>query len=158
MEYVHTIKFFFFDASILVKLVVDEPGSKKVRDLLGNGTCQTTQMCLHEAYGVTKRKWKKKEIDDEKYLHAMYMLSSLVRDNMVRLVENSLENIDDFGDAKRLVAQYTNQIDLSDALQIISMKKGFYSLLGGESQPVLITADKNLGKVAGDVGLKVTVI
>jgi hypothetical protein len=33
--------------------------------------------CLFEAYGVISRKWKKKEIDADKYFHAIYILSSL---------------------------------------------------------------------------------
>jgi hypothetical protein len=44
--------------------------------------------------------------------------------------------------------------DLPDTLQIVSMRKGFYSSLVGESRPVLITADNELAKVAKGEGLK----
>jgi predicted nucleic acid-binding protein len=156
--FAHTIKFYFLDASILVKLVIDEPGSDKARELLGNGRCQTTQYCLYEAYGVIKREWRKKRIDDKKYFLAFSILRSYVRDDHIRVVENSLEDFDDLKEAKKLVDDYPRKIDLSDALQIVSMKKGFYSLLHGESQPVLVTSDENLGKVAEDLDLKVTII
>jgi len=158
MEYVNTVKFFFLDASVIVKFVIDEPGSKEARELVGKGTLRTTQYCLYEAYGVIKRKWKQKKIDDEKYLNAMFLLSSFTRNNMIRSVENSLENIDDFWEAKELVTKYPNKIDLSDALQIVSLKKGFYSFLGGESQPVLVTEHKELGKVVRELGLKVKLL
>jgi predicted nucleic acid-binding protein len=156
--FLHTVKFYFFDASILVKLFIDEPGSNEARELLGKGTCQTTRYCQYEAYGVIKRKWKKKEIDDEKYFHAIYIMSSFFRDKRIKLVENSLENLDDLREAQRLVAQYPRKVDLSDALQIVSMKKGFFRLLGGESRPVLATVDEKLAKVAKEEGLKAVVI
>jgi predicted nucleic acid-binding protein len=163
IEYTHTIKFRFLDASVIVKLVIEEPGSEMVKGILGEGTCRTTQYCIYEAYGVIKRKWEKEEIDNQKYFKAMYLLSAFIRNKQIRIVDVFLEDISDFKEAKRIVEQSTNKngkclIDLSDALQIISMKKGFYSLLEGESKPVLITADNDLGEVAKKEGLSVEVV
>ena len=39
-------------------------------------------------------------------------------------------------------------LDLSDALQLLSMKAGFGAVAYGRSKPLLITADKKLAKAA----------
>jgi predicted nucleic acid-binding protein len=158
MEYMPTIKFFLLDASAIVKFVIDEPGSDKVRELPGQGACHTTEICLCEAYGVISRKWKKGRIDDDTYCRAIEVLSSLRRNSDIRVLDNSFENLDDLHEAKTLFTKYSALIDLVDALQIISLKKGFYSLLAGDSQPSLVTADKDLSEVAIIEGLKVRLI
>ena len=136
IEYTNTIKFFFLDASVLVKLVLDEPQGGDIRKIAGTGTLYTTQMCVYEAYGVIKRKWKKKGIDDEQYIKANYSLSGHIRNGLINIVESSLENIDDFRRANDIIEQYTKSngeylIDLSDALQLVTLKHGFFSLFGG---------------------------
>ena len=158
MDYVNPVKFFFLDASVIVKFVIDEPRSKEARELAGQGTLRTAQVCLDEAYGMIKRKWKQKKIDHEKYLNAKNSLRSFTINNRFHSLEIRRENIDDFREAKEIAAKYPNKISLSDALQIVSMKKGCHSFLGGESQPVLVTADKELAKVAKVLGLKVKII
>jgi hypothetical protein len=50
------------------------------------------------------------------------------------------------------------RIDFSDAFQILSVKKGYYSRLCGKSQTVLVTADGELAKAAELEGLKVELI
>lgn len=117
-------------------------------------------MCVYEAYGVIKRKWKKHHLNDDQYINAMYFFSSLIRNNFFQIVDAFVENIEDFRNARSLVERHVNNngkrlIDLSDALQISLLKKGFYSLLGGESKPVLFTADKKFKTVAEKEGLQV---
>jgi predicted nucleic acid-binding protein len=45
-------------------------------------------------------------------------------------------------------------VDLSDAFQILSVKKGYFSPLSGDSKTILVTADKTLAKIARAEGIK----
>ena len=61
----------FFDASALVKLHIDEDGSDIVRAFFNReSTRYTTPFCFYETLGTFKLKWKRKEIDKDKYLDA----------------------------------------------------------------------------------------
>ena len=44
---------------------------------------------------------------------------------------------------------------ISDAFQIYTLKKGFYSVLSGDSKPILITGDKELADATRKEGLRV---
>jgi len=48
-----------------------------------------------------------------------------------------------------------HQLDLSDAFQILSVKEGFFSRSCGDSQAILVTADRELAKAARVEGLSV---
>jgi predicted nucleic acid-binding protein len=58
-----------------------------------------------------------------------------------------------FFDVQKMIDKY--QLDLSDAFQILSVKKGFGACLSGESQTILVTADEKLAKAAKAEGLRV---
>ena len=58
-----------------------------------------------------------------------------------------------FDQIKPLVERY--DLDVSDALQIASVKKGFLAALAGESRPIFATADEALAAAARTEGLKV---
>ncbi len=47
-----------------------------------------------------------------------------------------------------------SRLDLSDAFQILSVKKGYFSVLASESSTVLVTADKELADAARAEGLR----
>ncbi len=49
----------------------------------------------------------------------------------------------------------THKLDLSDALQLFTIKNGKYSHLGPESASILITADKGLAKAAEKMNIRV---
>lgn len=58
-----------------------------------------------------------------------------------------------FSSAKLLVER--TSLDLSDAIQIISVKEGYFSHLVNDSKTVLVTADKALAAAARAEGLRV---
>jgi predicted nucleic acid-binding protein len=58
-----------------------------------------------------------------------------------------------FPQVEALARKYS--VDLSDAFQILSVQKDFASVLSGESQTILVTADKSLAAAARSEGLKV---
>ena len=58
-----------------------------------------------------------------------------------------------FDEVEAIVKKY--QIDVSDALQIVTIKKGEFNKFIGESQSLLITADEGLANAARSEGLAV---
>jgi hypothetical protein len=46
-------------------------------------------------------------------------------------------------------------LDLSDAFQIMSVKRGYFSSLTNDSATVLVTADNSLAQAARSEGLRV---
>jgi len=64
-----------------------------------------------------------------------------------------MKNHDIFKDTEILSRKH--QIDMSDSLQLVSLKYGDHKLFAGESKPILITADGPLAAAAVAEGLKV---
>jgi predicted nucleic acid-binding protein len=67
-----------FDASALVKVYTDEPGSEIVRQYFKREpTKYTTPFCFYEALSILKAKWKyRNELTAEKYLEAARRLTA----------------------------------------------------------------------------------
>jgi hypothetical protein len=78
----------YLDASAAVKLVLDEPGSDRVKKYFdGHGGFHITSLCFTEALGVLKRKWQSKQIISMKdYLDKCYRLLALVRGKPKRIL------------------------------------------------------------------------
>jgi hypothetical protein len=62
-----------------------------------------------------------------------------------------------FAEVLSLCRKYP-KLDFSDAFQIVSVNKDFYSTFSGDSRTVLVTADAGLAKAAHLEGLKVAQI
>ena len=56
-------------------------------------------------------------------------------------------------EADRLIKQYN--LDFTDCIQIVTVLHGQYSILIGDSQSILITADRDLAKAARSEGARV---
>jgi predicted nucleic acid-binding protein len=147
------------DASALVKYYVKETGSDALRVYLqGEPTWYTTPFCLYEALGVLKAKAKKKNrpdriTEDEYHKAGHAMLADFdARSKHLREVDFITPSI--FSEVLSLCRKYP-KLDFSDAFQIVSVKKDFYSTLSGDSRTVLVTADAGLAKAAHLEGLKV---
>lgn len=159
------VRYFFLDASAIVKLVVKEDGSNNLRGFFNSSELfRTTSVTLSEAYGVIKRKWihrgRPDKITNKGYFNAMYLLSSYVRNGRIKLTEASFLDANDFIMAEELVKKYPDPkradeflIDMVDALQIVSMKKE--TEMTKESAPVLVTTDNFFEIIATKEGLKV---
>ena len=137
----------YLDASALVKLVVDEPDSRAVRDFFqANTNFHTTSLCLGEALGVLKGKWSRSEISSDAYYAGTRRLiidawgKRIALDN-VELLEPMMHP-----QVEAMAKKYG--LDLSDALQLVTILKGRFSTLGPNSSSALITADKGLAKAA----------
>lgn len=156
----------YLDASALIKLFVDEDGSKILRDYFNkHANFCTTSLCFIEALGVFKGKYFNKT-EDEKYTEYLKKCRDLVIGGWggkieieeVRITKDDswderLKQLDFFKEAERLVEKY--KIDFVDALQLLTILRGKYSFFIEGSKSILITADKDLAKAAIEENVRV---
>lgn len=145
----------FFDASALVKLYVDEPQSDVVRGYFNTeATKFTSTFCFYETLNILKSKWKHSaKLTRDEYLEACFRLTAWHAFNE-RYITNPELTEPKTLHAARDLAKSTN-LDMSDALQLISVKEGYFSALSSGSQTVFVTADKDLAVQARNLGLRV---
>ena len=144
----------FFDASALAKIYSDEPCSDVVREYFRNrATKYTTPFCFYEAMNVLKSKWKfKGQLTIEEYLDASFKLTAWYGASSSKISDLNFTESTTFFEAKEIAER--NLLDLSDAFQILSVKKGYFSVLVNDSSTVLVTADKGLADAARNEGLR----
>ena len=112
---------------------------------------QLQAFVFFEALRVLKRK---KEISRKQYFAACSLLILYLQGNRIRIDdEPRIESIETFLRARKFAENYG--LDLSDALQLVSVKFGKFCKLTKESKTVLITSDQLLAKAAKAEGLRV---
>jgi predicted nucleic acid-binding protein len=143
------------DASAAVKLVWEEPGSDHLRKYFSDrGGFHITSLCLEESLGALKRKWLKGELSDEQYFGCCYLLLAYLRSPpRMHLDEIHLSSLDTFSKAEEIARRH--KLDLSDSLQLVSVKYGKFSRLVHQSKTVLITANCALASAAKAEGLRI---
>ncbi|MES2205901.1 MAG: type II toxin-antitoxin system VapC family toxin [Pseudomonadota bacterium] len=143
-----------FDTSALVKIFTDEDGSDIVQKYFYKSTTKyTTPFCYYEALSVLKVKWLyRKLISHEEYKDAACKLTYWFSDSIQYIHDIDLTNIETFN--KVIEISTNNNLDISDAFQILSVKEGYFSRLINDSKTILITADKDLSTAARNEGLK----
>ena len=145
---------YYLDASALVKLVVDEPYSDRLRAYIYTPECSwrvCTSLCFAEAMGVLKRKQKNDDISQKAYVEGARRLMSMVRENRLEVLKDYFISHSDFAYAEKIANEYS--IDFIDAFQMVSCKSSWDDL-ASPSKPVLVTADGALTKVAEKEGVK----
>jgi predicted nucleic acid-binding protein len=148
------IRTHLIDASALVKLVIYEEGSEVVREYLQKATVfSTTSLCFAEALGVLKKKLDRKDITQKEYLAAIDLLITVVQHETLHIDPIGITDPAVFSDIERMVKEYS--LDVSDALQLVTLRKGFYSGMTGESKQILITGDGALADAAAKEGFRV---
>lgn len=138
----------FFDASALVKLCVDEPSSDEVRAFFSSeATKYTTSFCFYEALNILKSKWRNQgKLSRNEYLNTCFRLTTWFA-STDRWVKN-LEITDAVALGKACDLAVKHELDMSDALQLITVKEGYFSRCCAGSKTVFVTADKKLADVA----------
>lgn len=152
----------YLDACAAVKLVLDEPYSDRIRDYYEEKADQgfefyMTLFCFYEALGVLKRKYKSsnriERIDRDEYFRACGQLTARLAIDDIQHDQLRLTDHENYLRVENIAQTY--DIDISDALQIVTVKHGKWSQLVAESQSMLITADRDLAEAARDEGLRV---
>ena len=149
------IRTHYLDASAIVKLFVNEKGSEHLRQYHNDhSTFYTTSLCFTEAIGVLKVKWLyRKEITQEQYLAVMNDLMACFAYESIGIDDTEIKDREVFKEVEKLAERYS--LDISDAFQIYTLKTGFFSVLRGDSEPILITADSKLAEATRKEGLRV---
>jgi len=144
-----------FDASALVKVFSQEPGTEIVRPYFDSEpTKYTTPFCFYEALNVLKGKWLyKTQLTKDEYLSAAYSLSIWFGASSRKVRDIEFTEPMTFANAKKLVE--STSLDLSDCFQILSIKDGYFSPLCNDSATILVTADKQLSIAARAESLRV---
>jgi hypothetical protein len=153
-----TIRTHLLDASALVKLSVKEDKSDMVLNYFNNHTVfSTTSFCLAESLGALKMKRARGEITDAEYQSAGEELAGLVRNGSISIEDVRFTDRDVFDEVLSLCSKYLGKDkgDFVDMFQIVTLKRGFRTLLAGDSKTILITADCSLAEVARNEGVRV---
>lgn len=148
------VKVRYLDASALVKLVVAEADSNPVRQFFNANTnfCATS-LCSAEALGVLKGKWSRGEIQTDEYFTATRRLVIDAWGKRIELDDVGLVNPTVHAEVENMAKRHG--LDLSDALQLVTILRGRYSVLGPNSASVLITVDGRLAAAATSEGIRV---
>ncbi|MDY6894801.1 MAG: PIN domain-containing protein [Thermotogota bacterium] len=138
-----TLKAYYLDASALIKMFIQEKRSDIVRNLTAsNSQIYTTNLCVAEALRVFKRVHllKKNPPDTEAYANCCLDLISTIIDENIQIDDQPIINRENYDKAEQLILAH--KLDLSDVLQILSVKASFPKRIGLET--ILITDDENL--------------
>lgn len=144
-----------FDASALVKRYVQEEGSDLIREYWARESTKfTTSLCFYETLTQLKvHHFYRKNLDHEGYKKATSDLCFWFRAVSANIPQLNFLAPEIFFAAQKVAEQHA--LDLSDAFQILSLKEGFFSRHRGDSQTILVTADRRLAKAARCEGMRV---
>ena len=147
----------YLDASALVKLVVSEDGSADLRAFFDEwATFLSTSLCVGEALGALKCKYlDRKEITQKEYFEACFDIVAYIYMQQPRITIDDLDvgHFDVFHEVKDVASKYT--LDFSDALQLVTIRRGAFHCFAGPKEPMLITADGDLADAARSEGMSV---
>jgi predicted nucleic acid-binding protein len=148
------VRIHYLDTSAIVKLLVSEPYSRRIKSYFNCHTnFYTTSICFAEALGVLKVKYFYHSIiNKETYYASCNYLTVLVKQHLV-IDDIEISDSKVFNEVEQLADKYS--IDIADSLQIYTIREGAFSRFRGESQPILITADKKLAMAVRAEGMKV---
>lgn len=147
----------YLDASALVKLVIAEDHSDKLRCYCGRALLATTSLCFGETLGALKAKWTHKHLTQETYLAACEKLFAHVRNGTLEIEDVPLLSgdpqvlRDNYEKIEKLAQKHS--LDISDALQLLALQSGIYSKLEGTARASLVTADRKLACAAKAEGM-----
>ncbi len=148
-EYISIMRYYWLDASALVKLVTNEKGSNRLSRVFNSFSGVfffTTFLCYAEAMSVLKRKYSKKAITNEQYFKGIFLLQNWINLKKIRLPSIDEHSVPVFIRVREIADKY--KMDFSDALVFTAMTTGFHKMLGGKSKPILIASDKKMLKAA----------
>ena len=142
----------FLDASFLAKVFAAEPHSDIAREYFrAASTKYTAPFCFYEALNVLKSKWKfRGQLSKEQYFDAALQLTAWYSSS-AQPDDLDFSNPTVFAEARGIAQRH--DLDLSDALQILIVKEGYFSSLAAGSRTLLVTADAGLVSAAKAEGV-----
>lgn len=147
------VKTHYLDASVIVKLFVEEDKAKRIRDYYyENSNFYTTSLCFAEALGVLKKKKMGGLLSKQEYMSASQDLCISIFGCSIDIDDISIATPQAFKEAERIATEHN--IDLIDAFQIYTLGQGVLSVLRGDSRPILITADRKQAIAAEKEGFR----
>ena len=151
------IRIHYLDASAIVKFFIAEEGSDRLQKYFSEeSNFYTTSLCFAEALGALKvKRFYRKEISDEQYFCACEELLACAADNTIQIEDVEIKDSIVFVEVENLVRKYQESIDVSDAFQIVSVKRNYFSRFECDSKPILITGDKDLAIAARQERIRV---
>jgi predicted nucleic acid-binding protein len=148
------VKVRYLDASALVKILVDEGDCQRIREFFySNPNFCTTSLCFAEALGILKGKWEHKHLSDAEYHRAARTLIIDVWGQRIEMDDVGIVNPSVHAEVEAVAKKHA--LGLSDALQLVTILRGKYSVLDRDSASVLITADAKLAAAATAEGIRV---
>ena len=143
----------YLDASALVKLLVDEDGSTAVRTYLkSHATRLVTSLCFAESLGALKAKHTRKLLSTNQYLSACEELMAHLRNETLVVEDIGISQRETYDEVEHYAKKHS--LDISDAFQLVTLRRGLLSSLEGASRPILVTADEALAKAAKSEGFR----
>jgi len=144
----------YLDASAAVKLIVPEMGGEQLKKYFdSHNTYYMTSISFAETLSTFKLKWCRKELSHQQYLFSCRYLFSYLRTEIIQIDEVPLQNLRIFNEVEAIAEKY--DLDVSDALQIFTVKHGKWANFTDDSQTIFITADKRLQQAACAEGVRV---
>lgn len=147
------LKAYYLDASSLIKLYVKEQRSDIITKLVEKESqIYTTTLCVAEALRVFKRVHllKKSPPDTTLYANCCLDLIATLGDENIIIDDQSFLKKETYEETEKLILKH--ELDLSDMLQILSVKASFPQRIGMET--LLITDDEDLFCAAKCEGIK----
>lgn len=98
------IRIHYLDASAIVKLLLNEPGSTELRQYFGRESNFTaTSICFAEALGVLKvKRFNQSSMTDEEYFSACEELMAYVADGNIEIEDIELMDRSVFNEVEKL--------------------------------------------------------
>jgi predicted nucleic acid-binding protein len=122
-----SVRAHYLDASVLVKIVADDADEAPGRDVFreyyrSNILMYTNSFCVVECLSAFRRKWMKKQISLEEYLHYIDGFYRRGVGHKLQLEDLELLAPQFRSEAERLMS--VHQLDFVDAVQIVTLMKG----------------------------------
>jgi predicted nucleic acid-binding protein len=146
-----TISTHLLDANALVRLVAEEIDNQALREYFTHHRVfWTTSFCFAKALGLLKAMHNRQLISRGGYQSACDELLTHLRNRSIRIEEVEIAKKSVFEEVEAVAEAHS--LDLIDALQIVTLKRGFSSKTRREGKTMLITDDTDVADTVRSSG------
>jgi len=152
------IRVLWLDTCTVAKIYIHEDGSENMRAVLANNSIWlfTADYCIHELYGILKRKAMKEKTDAdyislEEYVRIIFILNCHIYGKNIKVSNAKFTDAELFVEIQQIMREH--DLDFVDAIQFVLIAKGMLGNLAGKSRPVLVSTDNGILKTAAQRGI-----